>query len=155
MEGLVLLLSIIIKIYITWEQLSGVWKTEDAGNTWVPISDSFWWKHRRYCSESDSNVICGEGEQTLGEMFHLDMEYGRVLMLAKHGNIWVYLNLSISRIRIHPENSDIVYVGVIGNYRAAEGLYKSINGGLTWEKILCLERQGGDIILDPNNSRAT
>ena len=140
----------------------GVWKTEDAGNTWVPISDGFFGGSigAIAVSESDSNVIyVGEGEQTLRG--NVSSGHG-IWKSIDAGQTWKYIGLPksehISRIRIHPENSDIVYVGVIGNLwkpNKERGLYKSINGGLTWEKILYVSDKAGigDIILDPNNSR--
>ena len=78
------------------------------------------------------------------------------------GQTWNFIGLPksehISRIRIHPSNPDEVYVGVIGNLwkpNQERGLYKSINGGKSWKKILYVSDMAGvgDIILDPNNSR--
>jgi len=78
------------------------------------------------------------------------------------GESWDFIGLPksehISRIRIHPNNPDIVYVGVIGNLwkpNSERGLYKSIDGGNSWSKILYVSDKAGvgDVVMDPNNSR--
>lgn len=140
----------------------GVWKTEDAGNTWECISDGYFGGSigAVAVSTSDPNVIyVGEGEQTLRG----NVSSGKgVWKSTDAGLTWNYLGLPksehISRIRIHPKNPDIVYVGVIGNLwkpNEERGLYKSTDGGTTWSKILYVSEKAGigDVILDPNNSR--
>ena len=140
----------------------GVWKTEDAGNTWEPISDGYYGGSigALAVSESDPNIIyVGEGEQTLRGNVSSGMGMWKSL---DAGETWEYIGLPksehISRIRIHPKNPNIVYVGVIGNLwkpNVERGLYKTIDGGKSWSKILFVSDQAGvgDIILDPNNSR--
>ncbi len=140
----------------------GVWKTEDAGNTWEPISDGYYGGSigAIAVSESDPNIIyVGEGEQTLRG----NVSSGKGMWKSLDaGETWKFIGLPnsehISRIRIHPENPNIVYVGVIGNLwkpNEERGLYKSIDGGENWSKILYVSDKAGvgDIILDPNNSR--
>ena len=140
----------------------GVWKTEDAGNTWEPISDGYYGGSigALAVSESDPNIIyVGEGEQTLRGNVSSGLGMWKSL---DAGETWEYIGLPksehISRIRIHPKNPNIVYVGVIGNLwkpNVERGLYKTIDGGKSWSKILFVSDQAGvgDIILDPNNSR--
>jgi len=140
----------------------GVWKTEDAGNTWKPISDGYYGGSigALAVSESDPNIIyVGEGEQTLRGNVSSGMGMWKSL---DAGETWQYIGLPksehISRIRIHPKNPNIVYVGVIGNLwkpNNERGLYKTIDGGKSWSKILFVSDKAGvgDIILDPNNSR--
>ncbi len=140
----------------------GVWKTEDAGNTWKSISDGFFGGSigAVAVSTSDPNVVyVGEGEQTLRG----NVSSGKgVWKSTDAGETWTYLGLPqsehISRIRIHPQNPDIVYVGVIGNLwkpNKERGLYKSMDGGKSWSKILYVSDKAGigDLILDPNNPR--
>ena len=140
----------------------GVWKTEDAGNTWKSISDGYFGGSigAVAVSESDPNIIyVGEGEQTLRG----NVSSGKGMWRSNDaGETWTYIGLPksehISRIRIHPSNPDIVYVGVIGNLwkpNIERGLYKSINGGNTWSKVLYVSDKAGvgDVIIDPNNSR--
>ena len=140
----------------------GVWKTQDAGSTWEPISDGYFGGSigAIAVSESDPNIIyVGEGEQTLRG--NVSSGHG-MWKSTDAGETWHYIGLPksehISRIRIHPENPEIVYVGVIGNLwkpNSERGLYKTNDGGMTWEKILYVSDKAGigDLILDPNNSR--
>ena len=140
----------------------GVWKTEDAGNTWKSISDGYFGGSigAVAVSESDPNIIyVGEGEQTLRG----NVSSGKGMWKSNDaGETWTYIGLPksehISRIRIHPSNPNIIYVGVIGNLwkpNIERGLYKSINGGNTWSKVLYVSDKAGvgDVIIDPNNSR--
>tara|TARA_B100000686_G_scaffold242741_1_gene251543 strand:+ start:2614 stop:5799 length:3186 start_codon:yes stop_codon:yes gene_type:complete len=140
----------------------GVWKTEDAGNTWKSISDGYFGGSigAVAVSESDPNIIyVGEGEQTLRG----NVSSGKGMWKSNDaGETWNYIGLPksehISRIRIHPSNPNILYVGVIGNLwkpNIERGLYKSINGGNTWSKVLYVSDKAGvgDVIIDPNNSR--
>ena len=140
----------------------GVWKTQDSGSTWEPISDGYFGGSigAIAVSESDENIIyVGEGEQTLRG--NVSSGHG-MWKSTDAGETWKYIGLPksehISRIRIDPENPDIVYVGVIGNLwkpNTERGLYKTNDGGLTWEKILYVSDKAGigDIVIDPNNSR--
>ena len=140
----------------------GVWKTEDAGNTWEPISDGYFGGSigAVAVSNSDPNIIyVGEGEQTLRG----NVSSGKGMWKSVDaGETWKFIGLPksehISRIRIHPEDPNIIYVGVIGNLwkpNVERGLYKSVDGGNTWNKILYVSEKAGvgDVILDPNNSR--
>ena len=140
----------------------GVWKTADAGNTWECISDGYFGGSigAVAVSESDPNVIyVGEGEQTLRG----NVSSGRGLWRSTDaGESWTFIGLDqsehIARIRIHPTNPDIVYVAAIGNLwkpNEQRGVFKSIDGGKTWKKILYVSDKAGagDLVLDPNNPR--
>nr|WP_297919789.1 glycosyl hydrolase [uncultured Allomuricauda sp.] len=140
----------------------GVWKTTDAGNTWSCISDGYFGGSigAIAVSESDPNVIyVGEGEQTLRG--NVSSGHG-VWKSQDAGETWEFIGLEgsehISRIRIHPTNPDLVYVAAIGNLwkpNETRGVYRSKNGGESWEKILYESDKAGagDLILDPNNAR--
>lgn len=140
----------------------GVWKTEDAGNTWESISDGYYGGSigAIAVSESDPNILyVGEGEQTLRG----NVSSGKGMWKSVDaGETWKFIGLPksehISRIKIHPEDPNVVYVGVIGNLwkpNVERGLYKTTDGGVSWNKILYVSDKAGvgDIILDPNNSR--
>ena len=140
----------------------GVWKTEDAGNSWECISDGYFGGSigSVSVSESDPNIIyVGEGEQTLRG----NVSSGKGAWKSTDaGKSWSFIGLNdtehISRIRIHPKNPDIVYFAALGNLwkpNKERGLYKSIDGGKSWKKILYVSDKAGvgDIILDPNNPR--
>jgi len=140
----------------------GVWRTEDAGNTWACISDGYFGGSigAVAVSKSDPNVIyVGEGEQTLRG----NVSSGKGIWRSTDaGESWQFLGLKesehISRIRIHPQNPDIVYVAAIGNLwkpNTMRGVYKSIDGGKNWHRILYVSDKAGagDLVLDPNNPR--
>ena len=140
----------------------GVWKTEDAGNSWSCISDGYFGGSigAVAVSESDPNVIyVGEGEQTLRG----NVSSGKgVWRSTDAGETWNFLGLEesehIARIRIHPTNPDIVYVAAIGNLwkpNTQRGIFRSMDGGKNWEKILYVSDKAGagDLVLDPNNPR--
>ena len=68
----------------------GVWKIEDSGNSWYSISDGYFGGSIGVTSESDPNIIyVGEGEQTLRGNVSSKMDYGKVWMQAKPGNLLI------------------------------------------------------------------
>ena len=140
----------------------GVWKTTDAGNTWSNISDGFFGGSvgAVAVSESDTNVIyVGNGEVTVrGNVSSGDGMWKSV----NAGKTWEHIGLKnsrhIPRVRIHPKNSDIVFAAVLGDlYKPTQerGVYKSIDGGKNWKKVLYSNENAGavDLIFDPTNPR--
>lgn len=140
----------------------GVWRTQDAGQTWDNISDKYFGGSigAVAVAESDPNVIyVGEGEQTLRN----NVASGAGLWKSTDaGATWKSIGLQdsrhIARIRIHPKNADVLYVAALGNLwkpNEMRGVFRSIDGGQTWKKILYLNDKAGaaDLILDPNNPR--
>lgn len=140
----------------------GVWRSNDAGQTWGNISDGFFGGTVGAISvaESDPNVIyVGEGEQTLRN----NVASGSGLWKSTDaGTTWKNIGLTdskhISRIRIHPKNSEVVYVAALGNLwkpNETRGIFRSTDGGQTWKKILYINDKAGaaDLVLDPNNPR--
>ena len=140
----------------------GVWKTQDGGNKWENISDGFFGGSIGSVSvaKSDPNVIyVGGGEKTVRG--NVSSGYG-VWKSLDAGKTWKFSGLKnsrhIPRISIDPNNHDIVYAGVLGNiYKPSDerGLYKSVDGGENWKKILYANEDSGvvDLIIDPTNSR--
>ncbi|MBR9920948.1 MAG: glycosyl hydrolase [Bacteroidetes bacterium] len=140
----------------------GVWRTKDGGRHWENISDGFFGGSigAIAVSPSDPNVIyAGGGEQTLRG----NVSYGYGMWRSVDaGKTWKQIGLEasrhISRIRVHPNNPDIVYVAALGNIFAPNeqrGIFRSTDGGENWEKILYVNDQAGaaDLIFDPNNPR--
>jgi len=140
----------------------GVWKTMDGGNTYENISDGFFGGSvgSMAVAPSDPNVIyVGLGEKTIRG--NVSSNFG-VWKSSDAGETWQLLGLEstmhIGRVRVHPKNPDIVYVAAMGNlWKPSEerGVYKSTNGGETWEKILYVSEDAGavDLILEPGNPR--
>lgn len=140
----------------------GVWRTQDAGQTWDNISDKYFGGSigAVAVAESDPNVIyVGEGEQTLRN----NVASGAGLWRSTDaGASWKSIGLQdsrhIARIRVHPKNADVLYVAALGNLwkpNEMRGVFRSMDGGQTWKKILYVNDKAGaaDLILDPNNPR--
>jgi len=140
----------------------GVWKTEDAGQTWENISDGFFGGSigAVAVSEWDPNVIyVGTGEETLRG----NVSSGNgVWKSVDAGKTWKHIGLEetkhISRIRIDPKNPDIIYVAAIGHLYGPNdqrGIFKSTDGGKNWKKVLFVNNKVGaaDLVMDPANSR--
>lgn len=140
----------------------GVWKTTDGGTTWENISDGFFGGSigAVAVAAADPNVIyVGQGEKTVRG--NVTSGFG-VWKSVDAGKTWTFIGLKntrhIGRIRIHPTNPDIVYVGAMGDlWKSSEdrGVYKTMDGGKTWQKILFANKDAGavDLILEPGNPR--
>lgn len=140
----------------------GVWKTTDGGRTWSNISDGFFGGSigSISVSSSDPNVIyVGGGEKTVRG--NVSFGYG-VWKSEDAGKTWKSCGLEtsrhVTRIRIHPNNPDIVYAAVLGDLfkpTQERGVYKSIDGGKTWRNVLFSNENSGavDLVIDPTNHR--
>ena len=140
----------------------GVWRTEDGGSSWENISDGFFGGSTGAVAvaPSDANIIyVGGGEKTVrGNVSH---GYG-MWKSYDAGKTWKHLGLDdsrhISRIRIHPNNPDVVYAAVMGHLfgpNQERGVYRSSDGGENWERVLFVDEEVGavDLIIDPGNPR--
>ena len=141
----------------------GVWKTNDGGTYWQNITDGFLNVSAVGAvavSASDPNVIyVGTGEACLrANVCHGDGVYRS----TDGGETWAHLGLEethhIGKVRIHPDNPDVVYVAAMGHaYGPNEerGVFRSSDGGKTWEHVLRKSADAGavDISMDPNNPR--
>lgn len=140
----------------------GIWKTLDGGRSWENISDGFFGGSigSIAVADSDANVIyVGGGEKTVRG--NVSFGYG-VWKSLDGGKTWKQKGLKnsrhIARIRVHPTNPDIVYAAVMGDlFKSSEerGVYKSEDGGDSWNKILYSNEDAGavDLIIDPTNHR--
>ena len=142
----------------------GVWKTEDAGEIWTNISDGFFGTGSVGAvavAESDPNVVyVGMGEHAVRGVTtsHGDGVYKS----TDAGKTWEHLGLEdtrhISRVQIHPQNPDVVYVaaqGALHGDSEARGIYKSTDGGETWDKVFYVDETTGasDLAMDMTNPR--
>lgn len=138
----------------------GVWKTVNAGTTYEPIFDS----QKSYSigcitiDPNNTNVIwVGSGENNNQR----SVAYGDgVYKSLDGGKSWKNMGLKnsehIGKIIVHPENSDVVYVAAIGplwNKGGDRGLYKTEDGGKTWQSIIKVDEHTGvnDVVMDPRN----
>jgi photosystem II stability/assembly factor-like uncharacterized protein len=138
----------------------GLWKTINGGATWTPIMDregsySIGWVT---LDPSNPNVVwVGTGERNSQR----SVAYGDgVYKSDDGGRSWKNVGLKnsehIGRIVVHPKNADIVYVAAQGPLWAPggdRGLYKTTDGGKTWEQVLKISENTGvsDVVLDPRN----
>jgi photosystem II stability/assembly factor-like uncharacterized protein len=138
----------------------GVWKTENAGNDWKPIFDEQPIQNIGSIAIQQSNpsvlwVGTGEGNPrnsvNIGEGIYKSLDAGKT---------WKCMGLeatrNIHRIIIDPTNPNIVYAGAIGNpygVHSQRGVFKTTDGGETWNKILYTNDTSGigDMIMDPTN----
>ena len=141
----------------------GVWKTTDGGINWESVSDGSVFGTGSVgaiaVADSDPNTIyVGMGESPIrGNVSHGDGVYKSI----DAGKTWKRIGLDdtrqIPRIRIHPKNPDLVYVAALGHVwgpNEQRGVFRSKDGGKTWEKILSRGNKAGaiDLILDPSNA---
>ena len=122
----------------------GIWKTDDAGTTWQNVSDGCLGTSSvgaLAVSESEPGVIyAGMGESTI----RTDVSHGDgVYRSSDGGQSWVHMGLTdtrhISEIRIHPRDPDRVYVAALGHAfgpNPERGVYRSKDGGASWERVL-------------------
>ena len=140
----------------------GVWQSDDAGQTWFNISDGYFGGSigSIAVSDWDPNVMyVGGGEVTVRG--NVSYGYG-VYKSTDAGKSWKHVGLPnschIPRIRIHPKDPNLVYAAVLGDLfkrTPDRGVYRSKDGGETWEKVLFANEDAGavDLYMDPTNPR--
>ena len=141
----------------------GLWKTTDGGQEWLPVTDGQITSSSIGAvavAETNPDVVfIGGGETELrGSITQGDGVYKSI----DGGKTWRHMGLretqAISRIRIHPTNPEVVYVSALGHpYGENEerGIFRSVDGGNTWKKVLYVSpRAGGaDLIIDRKNPK--
>jgi hypothetical protein len=139
----------------------GVWKTMDGGNNWKNISDKFYGGSigAVTVAPSDESVLyVGEGEQTMRG--NVTEGLGGMWRSDDAGRTWKNIGLKntrhIVKIIVHPSNPNIVWVAAMGHLfgpNDERGIYKTTDGGKTWNKVLYVNDQTGcsDIMMEPNN----
>ncbi len=139
----------------------GLWKTVDGGTTWAPVTDGqINSSSVGAVAVSDSNpdvLYIGMGEACIrGNIMPGDGVYKS----NDAGKTWSHIGFresdAIARIRTHPTNHDIVFVASFGRYGVPSqerGLFKSVDGGKTWKKVLYRDDKTGavDIVIDRRN----
>ena len=139
----------------------GLWKSESAGLSWSPL-----FEEERVASigaisifQKNPDVVwVGTGE---GNPRNSQTSGAGVYRSLDGGNSWKCMGLestrNIHRIIVHPDNPEVVYVGVQGSAwgpHSDRGVYKTTDGGQTWDQILSVNDSTGvgDMIMDPVNS---
>lgn len=138
----------------------GLWKTENNGTTWKALFENEGSFALGVVSidPNNPNVIwVGTGENNSQR----SVGYGDgVYKSTDAGKTWSNMGLEgsehISMIRFHPEDSNVVFVaaqGPLWNSGGERGLYKTDDGGVTWERILEIDEHTGinEFVIDPNN----
>ncbi len=136
----------------------GVWKTIDAGRIWFPVFDSQPVASIGALAVAPSapdTIYAGTGESTLRD----SMSYGNGMYKSTDaGKTWTHIGLDdtqhIGQIAVDPKNANVVFVAAIGHLyeaNAERGVFKSIDGGRTWKKILFKNDNVGaaDVVIDP------
>jgi len=138
----------------------GVWRSESGGVTWTPIFDEEFTQSIGHIVISRANpdlVWVGTGE---GNPRQSVSAGNGVYKSVDGGDSWTHVGLEgserITRMAAHPTNPDILYVGALGplwNTGGERGLYKTTDGGESWERILYVDEQTGvaDLEMDPVN----
>lgn len=138
----------------------GVWKTINAGTTFLPVFDQQPVQSIGAIAIAPSNpnvLYVGTGE---GNPRNSQSSGNGIYKSYDGGDSWHYLGLpgssNIHRLIVHPQNEQIVWAGVLGdpfNANETRGLYKSQDGGKSWKKILYSNARSGiaDLVLDPSN----
>jgi len=139
----------------------GLWKTVDGGDTWAAVTDGkITAASVGAVAVSESNpdiVYLGTGETCIrGNIMPGDGVYKS----TDAGKTWTHVGLrnshGISKIRVHPDNPDIVFVASFGKYSVPSderGVFKSTDGGRTWRRVLFRDDRTGaiDISIDRND----
>ena len=140
----------------------GVWRTEDAGQSWQPIADKYFGGSIGSIdvADSDPNVIyVGTGSQDIRG----NTSTGRGMWKSTDaGRTWSFIGLretgAIGRTVVHPTNPDIVYASALGHpfgKNRERGIFRSRDGGTTWQHVLFVNDSTGasDLVMHPSNPR--
>ena len=140
----------------------GVWKSVDAGRVWKPIFDAQPVASIGALAVAPSapdTVYVGSGESTLRD----SVGYGNGMYKSTDaGRSWAHIGLDgtqhIGKIAVDPKNSKVVFVAAIGHLyapNAERGVFRSTDGGASWQKVLFKNENVGaiDVVIDPTDSR--
>jgi len=136
----------------------GVWKTENYGITWRPVTDGQIATGSIGAIEvADSNpstIYVGTGSQAIRSNVILGLG---VYKSTDAGRTWAFSGLrdtgQIGAVRVHPTNPDVAYVAALGNpfaWGPERGVYRTRDGGKTWQKVLFINEETGAVSLAMN-----
>ncbi len=140
---------------------SNLWKTENNGATWKPIfeNESAFAIGSVAIAKTNQDIVwVGTGEVLMARSSYAG---AGVFKSVDAGLSWTNMGLGdtfhIARVLIDPVDPDVVYVAAIGHnytYNAQRGLFKTANGGRTWEKVLYVSEKVGcvEVVMDPKDN---
>ncbi len=150
------------RIFYVGTATGGVWKTENAGITFSPVFDGEETSSIGDVTVSPSNpnvVWVGTGEPQNRQ----SSPWGNgVYRSVDGGRTWAHLGLEethhIARIQVHPRDPDVAYVAAVGHLwgpNQDRGVFRTTDGGRTWEKVLYVDENTGviDLAMDPGDPR--
>jgi len=149
-------------VYYAGAASGGVWKTVDGGVNWLPVFDDMPVQSigALAVSASDANVVwAGTGEAHIRSNVSLG---NGVYRSTDGGDTWAHMGLEatgrIGRIRIDPRDPNVVFVTALGHLYGPQqerGVYRTMDGGETWERVLFIDEDTGvyDLVMDPGNPR--
>src|ERR1039458_5208167 len=149
-------------VYYAGAASGGIWKTSDGGVHWSPIFDDQPVSSVGALAVATSNpdvVWAGTGEPWIRS--HISIGNG-VYKSTDAGRTWTHMGLDatgrVGRIVIDPTNPDIVFIAAQGHSYGPQqerGVYRTQDGGKTWQRVLFVDENTGaiDIVMDPTNSR--
>jgi len=139
----------------------GVWKTENEALTWEPIFENAASTSIGDIALDPSNpktIWVGTGEANIFR----SSQVGAGIYKSTDGGIsWTHMGLAgtltIARVIVHPKNANAVYVAASGHewtLNPERGVFRTLDGGKTWEKILYVNEETGaiDLVMDPQNN---
>jgi photosystem II stability/assembly factor-like uncharacterized protein len=147
-------------VYYTGAASGGIFKTVDGGIHWTPIFDDEPVSSvgALAVAASDPSIVwAGTGESFIRS--HISLGWG-VYKSVDAGKTWKLMGLEntgrIARVVINPYNPDVVYVCALGHAygpQADRGVFRTLDGGKTWDKVLFVDENSGcsDLAMDPNN----
>ena len=135
---------------------SGLWKTEDGGNTFECLSQE--WKSQSIgdieIDPSNPDIVWVGGGECIAGGGSIAYPGVGIMRSADAGDTWEHKGLDssffISMVKVHPTNSNIVFAGVMGNLfspNPQRGIYRTTDGGTTWENVLYVNDSTGCIDL--------
>jgi photosystem II stability/assembly factor-like uncharacterized protein len=138
----------------------GIWKSTNQGTTWQPIFDDQAVSTFGDLAISPSNpdvIWAGTGEQNNRQ----STSWGNgVYRSTDGGETWTHTGLDetghVGRVRVHPDNPEIAYVAALGNLwkdSVERGVFKTTDGGRSWQKVLFIDEMTGAVDLVMNPSR--
>jgi photosystem II stability/assembly factor-like uncharacterized protein len=148
--------------YYVGASSGGIWKSTDGGTNWDPIFDDQPAQSigALAVAASDSNIVwAGSGEAFVRSNISIG---NGVYKSTDAGKTWKHMGLDqtgrIGRVAIDPRNPDIVFVAALGHCYGPQkerGVYRSKDGGKTWEQVLFVDESTGcfEIAMDPTNPR--